>query len=64
LGQDGTWQAPPLTGLNDWCLLAQLQNYRDGIRRSNPDDNYGVQILSDDQAMQNVVRYITTLHEN
>jgi cytochrome c oxidase subunit 2 len=62
--------APPLTGLDDWYLLTQLQNYRDGIRGSNPADNYGVQmratvqILDDDQAMQNVVRYITTLHEN
>jgi len=62
--------APPLSGLNDWYLLAQLQNYRDGIRGGNPADNYGVQmratvqILDDDQAMQNVVRYITTLHEN
>jgi len=62
--------APPLTGLNDWYLLTQLRNYRDGIRGSNPADNYGVQmratvqILDDDHAMQNVVRYITTLHEN
>lgn len=60
--------APALTGLDDWYLLTQLRNYRDGIRGSNSADNYGVQmratvqILGDDQAMQDVVRYITTLH--
>jgi cytochrome c553 len=62
--------APALAGLNDWYLLAQLRNYRDGVRGSNPEDNYGVQmratvqILGDDQAMQDVVRYITTLNSN
>ncbi len=60
--------SPALTGLDDWYLLTQLRNYRDGIRGSDPADNYGaqmratVQILGDDQAMQDVVRYITTLH--
>ena len=59
--------APALAGLNDWYLLAQLRNYREGIRGSDPADNYGVQmratvqILGDDQAMQDVVRYITSL---
>jgi len=33
-----------LTGLNDWYLLAQLRNFRDGIRGSGPADNYGVQM--------------------
>lgn len=62
--------APALRGLNDWYLLTQLRNYRDGIRGSDPADNYGVQmratvqILEDDQAMQDVVRYITTLHSD
>lgn len=62
--------APALTGLDDWYLITQLRNYRDGIRGSNPADNYGVQmratvqILGDDQAMLDVVRYITTLHSD
>jgi len=62
--------APALSGLDDWYLLTQLRNYRDGIRGGNPADNYGVQmratvqILEDDQAMQDVVRYITTLHSD
>lgn len=73
-GQNGegneALHAPALAGLNDWYLLAQLRNYRDGIRGNNPADNFGVQmratvqILGDDQAMQDVVRYITTLNSN
>ena len=59
---------PALTGLNDWYLLTQLKNYKAGIRGSHPDDVYGqqmrnaAQLLPDEQAMQDVVRYITTMN--
>ncbi len=58
---------PALTDLNDWYLLTQLMNYRDGSRGSHPDDTYGmqmrasIQVLSDDAAMLDVVSYINSL---
>ena len=61
--------SPPLTGLNDWYLLTQLQHYKSGVRGSNPADTYGLQMqaaagmLPDEQAMKDVVRYITSLRK-
>jgi len=61
---------PALTGLNDWYLLTQLMNFRDGSRGSHPDDTYGmqmraaIQVLSDDAAMLDVVSYISSLEDN
>ena len=62
--------APALTGLNDWYLVRQLQNYLSGVRGSDPADNYGMQmrasaqLLGSDEAIQDVVTYITTLPTN
>jgi cytochrome c oxidase subunit II len=59
--------APALAGLNDWYLVTQLVNFRDGTRGSHPGDTYGAQmraaatVLTDDAAVQDVVSYITTL---
>ena len=58
---------PPLAGRNDWYLLKQLQNFRDGVRGTHPQDVYGQQmaaammILTDDAAIADVVAYIVTL---
>ena len=58
---------PALTGLNDWYLLTQLENYKAGIRGSHPDDTTGQQmraataLLADTQAMKDVVHYISTM---
>jgi cytochrome c oxidase subunit 2 len=70
-GQDGQgiWSqnAPSLNGTNDWYLARQLENYRQGIRGSHPQDLYGKQMnlissmLRDEQAVQDVVAYINTL---
>jgi cytochrome c oxidase subunit II len=60
-------KAPRQTGLQDWYLVRQLENYRQGIRGSHPNDMYGHQmmqmasILVDDQAVRDVVAYINTL---
>ncbi len=62
--------APALTGLNDWYLVRQLQNYLSGVRGSDPADNYGMQmrasaqLLGSDEAIQDVVTFITTLPTN
>jgi cytochrome c oxidase subunit II len=70
-GPDGRGVAalggPPLVGLNDWYLVTQLFNFRDGTRGSHPDDAYGAQmraaaaVLPDDAAIQDVVSYINSL---
>ncbi|MBT8085733.1 MAG: c-type cytochrome [Woeseia sp.] len=58
---------PALTDLNDWYQLTQLKNYKAGVRGNDPDDTYGKQmqsataLLTDEQAMQDVVHYIATL---
>jgi cytochrome c553 len=60
-------QAPALAGRTDWYLLAQLQNYRGGLRGSDPADSRGQQMramaasLADDATVKDVVAYIDTL---
>lgn len=59
--------APPLAGQNDWYLIKQLQDFRQGNRGTHPDDHFGAQMipmaitLPNDQAIVNVVTYINTL---
>ena len=59
--------APRLAGQQDWYLVHQLQNYKSGIRGSQPKDTYGMQMkpmasmLANDVAMNDVVAYIDTL---
>jgi len=58
--------APSLTGVNDWYLVTQMKNFRDGTRGGNSADRYGAQmraaaqILTVDQAIYDVVSYIST----
>ena len=62
--------APSLTGVNDWYLVTQMKNFRDGTRGESPGDSYGAEMraaaqnLTDDQAIYDVVSYITTLRSN
>lgn len=62
--------APKLAGQEGWYLKRQLQNYKVGRRGSSPDDIYGQQMapmaatLVDDEAINNVVAYITSLPDN
>lgn len=68
-GGDGVWavNAPPLSGMQDWYLVRQLNNYRNGIRGKHDADLYGYQMISmagalaDEQAVNDVVAYINTL---
>lgn len=61
--------SPALTGLDDWYLVRQLKYFRDGTRGSQRGDTYGMQMrastgmLSDDQAINDVVKYISTLED-
>ncbi|WP_163557267.1 c-type cytochrome [Halomonas sp. NO4] len=64
------FKAPRLAGMNDWYLVRQLQNFREGVRGRHPDDLYGnqmvdmAQILVDDAALRDVTAYIATLDGN
>ena len=59
--------APRLAGQESWYIIRQLQNFKAGIRGTNPKDTYGMQmapmaqILPNDQAMEDVAAYIQTL---
>lgn len=59
--------APKLAGQEAWYLTRQLQNFKGGIRGSNPKDVYGMQMapmaqtLPNDQAIEDVVAYIVSL---
>ncbi len=61
--------SPALTGLNDWYLVTQIRNFRDGTRGSHAGDTYGMQmrasarLLPDNEAIQDVVTYISTLQD-
>lgn len=65
----GIWTAgaPRQAGMSDWYLVKQLQNFKQGIRGSHPQDKFGPQmismadILKDDEAINDVVAYINTL---
>jgi cytochrome c oxidase subunit 2 len=59
--------SPALTGHNDWYLVTQLEHFRAGIRGGKPGDIYGMQmrsssgLLPDEQAIRDVVTYISNL---
>jgi cytochrome c oxidase subunit 2 len=73
-GEDGQGNqalgGPALTNVDDWYLVTQLQNFRNGSRGAHPDDSYGnqmraaAQILADDEAVNDVVSYIATFKNN
>ncbi|MEC7740205.1 MAG: c-type cytochrome [Gemmatimonadota bacterium] len=58
--------APPLVLVDAWYMLAQLRNFKTGIRGSHPRDTWGMtmrinaEALSDDD-MKDVITYISTL---
>jgi cytochrome c553 len=70
-GPDGAGIEPlngaPLRASSDWYLLRQMHNFRTGIRGTNPKDTSGALMrpmsmtLPDEQAILDVIAYITTL---
>jgi cytochrome c553 len=57
----------PLRASSDWYLLRQMHNFRSGVRGTNPLDASGALMrpmsmtLADEQAILDVIAYITTL---
>lgn len=68
-GGNEALKAPPLNHANDWYLANSLKKFKAGIRGTNPLDQTGAlmrpmsQTLVDDQAVADVVAYITTLQK-
>ena len=70
-GQDAkglkAMNSPDLTTQQDWYLVRQLQNFKSGVRGSDPKDVFGQQmrpmamILANDQAINDVAAYINSL---
>ena len=70
-GQDAkglkAMNSPDLTTQQDWYLVRQLQNFKSGVRGSDPKDVLGQQmrpmamILANDQAINDVAAYINSL---
>ena len=59
--------SPALNGQQDWYIVRQLYNFKNGIRGKHENDVYGQQMipmamtLVDDAAINNVAAYISTL---
>jgi cytochrome c553 len=59
--------APRLAGTSDWYLASSLERYKAGIRGTDPKNPNGIvmrgmsMMLADDQAIKDVVAYITSL---
>ncbi|MCH7820975.1 MAG: c-type cytochrome [Proteobacteria bacterium] len=66
-GQGIKMNAPRQAGINDWYLLSQLKNFKQGLRGHHPEDLSGNQMramaltLQDEQAMRDVIAYINSL---
>ncbi|MGB1317552.1 MAG: c-type cytochrome [Flavobacteriales bacterium] len=60
--------SPRLVGMQDWYLERQINNFRAGIRGTEPGDTYGAQMqqiadaIPDDQTVKDVVAYINSLN--
>jgi cytochrome c553 len=60
-------KAPPLIHADDWYQVSSLKKFKAGIRGTNPLDQSGAlmrpmaQTLTDDQAILDVVAYVSTL---
>ncbi len=62
--------APALAGQEEWYIIRQLQNFKSGVRGTNPADTYGLQmapmaqVLPDAQAIEDVAAYLSSLKKN
>ena len=60
-------KGPNLTLQQDWYVVRQLKNFKEGVRGADPKDVQGMQmrpmamVLADEQAMKDVAAYIVTL---
>jgi cytochrome c553 len=70
-GQNGEgsqeMNAPALAGREEWYLARQIENFRSGVRGTDPKDTFGLQmapmakVLADKQAVDDVAAYLSGL---
>jgi len=66
-GGNQALNSPRLTGLQDWYIVRQLENFKAGTRGTKSGDTYGMQMrpmamtLANDEAINNVAAFIATL---
>ena len=66
---DATVGAPRLTVQQDWYLVRQIRNFKEGLRGYHADDRYGQEMkpmtgtLPDEAAIRDVVAYVQTLRD-
>ncbi len=68
----GIWalNAPRMSGMDDWYLERQLNNFKAGIRGAHPADHHGEQMafmartLADEQTIKDLVAYVNTLRSD
>lgn len=59
--------APKIAGQEPWYMMRQIRAYQNGVRGSNPDDVYGMQMapmaqtLATEEALANVAAYVASL---
>jgi cytochrome c oxidase subunit 2 len=59
--------APALRGREEWYIVRQLENFKNGVRGKDPADAFGqtmapmAQVLPDKQAMEDVAAYLKSL---
>lgn len=63
-----TFKSGPISGIQDWYLMAQLEKFRSGVRGYHPDDESGkkMQLISNGLSideLKDVLAYISTLSE-
>ncbi|MCP4124826.1 MAG: c-type cytochrome [Bacteroidetes bacterium] len=61
--------SPALVGIDDWYLELQLHNFKNGLRGSHPDDEFGEQMkliseaVPNDKLFKDAIAYIHSLQE-
>lgn len=59
--------APKIAGQQEWYTIRQLQNFKNGVRGTDPKDTFGMQMapmaatLPTEQAIEDVAAYIESL---
>ncbi len=61
--------APALAGQSEWYIVRQLENFKAGVRGTDPNDVYGrqmapmAQLVPDTQAMEDIAAYLKNLSQ-
>jgi len=68
-GGNQALNSPALVGVDDWYLEQQFYNFKNGVRGSHPDDEFGAQMkqiseaVPNDDLVKDAVAYIHSLQE-